>query len=245
MNRRSTHYVVLSALVLVSCAQVAVAQPAPSASSSPTTAPADADPHGASYEAIRVLVARSTKLNRIGWLEASTTFRPGHGLTYTVLREGGDKRIRNRVLRGVLDNEVRMSAPPQARRIAISDVNYHIVGDAASRTLRLAPRRKEPTLIEGTAQVDARGRLQKIEGRLAKSPSFWVRSVNVRRTYQAVGGHAMPVLVESVADVKLAGSCEFSMWIDYTAVDGIRVDRAATRPSLSGSEPSHLLIALN
>ena len=45
-------------------------------------------------------------------------------------------------------------------------------------------------------------------------------------------GHALPVRVESVADVKLAGSCEFSMWIDYTAVDGIRVDRAATRPSL-------------
>jgi hypothetical protein len=36
------------------------------------------------------------------------------------------------------------------------------------------------------------------------------------------------------------------MWIDYTDVDGIRVDGAATRPSLSGSEPpSHLLIALN
>ncbi len=58
-------------------------------------------------------------------------------------------------------------------------------------------------------------------------------------------GHALPVRVESVADVKLAGSCEFSMWIDYTAVDGIQVDRAATRPSLSGTEPSHLLIALN
>ena len=192
-----------------------------------------------------MLVARSTKLNKVGWLEASTTFRPGQGLTYTVLREGGDKRIRNRVLREVLDNEVKMSAPPEARRIAISDANYQIVGDAASRTLRLAPRRKETALIDGTAQVDARGRLQKIEGRLAKSPSFWVRSVNVRRTYQAVGGHAMPVRVESVADVKLAGSCEFSMWIDYTAVDGIRVDHAATRPSLSGSEPSHLLIALN
>lgn len=48
-----------------------------------------------------------------------------------------------------------------------------------------------------------------------QSPSFWVRSVSVRRTYQPVAGHALPVLVESVADVKLAGACEFSMWIDY------------------------------
>ena len=132
-----------------------------------------------------------------------------------------------------------MSTPPQATRIAISEANYHIVGDADRRTLRLAPRRKETTLIDGTAQVDARGRLQQVEGRLAKSPSFWVRSVTVRRTYQAVSGHALPVRVESVADVKLAGACEFSMWIDYTVVDGIRIDRVATRPRMSGSEPSH------
>ena len=246
MNRRATHNVVLSALVLVSCAEVASAQSAASASTPATTAPAGANASGTAYQAIRVLVARSTKLNRVGWMEASTTFRPGYGLTYTVLREGGDKRIRNRVLREVLENEVKMSTPPEARRIAISDANYHIVGDATGRTLRLAPRRKETTLIDGTAQVDARGRLQRVEGRLAKSPSFWVRSIVVRRIYQAVGGHSLPVRVESVADVKLAGSCEFSMWIDYTDVDGIRVEGAATRPSLSGSAPpSHLLIALN
>ncbi len=246
MNRRATYHAVISALVLVSCAEVASAQRATSTSApaSSAAAPAGTDANGASYQAIRVLVARSSKLNKVGWLEASTTFRPGFGMTYTVLREGGDKRIRTRVLREVLDNEVKMSTPPQASRMAISDANYQIVGDATGRTLRLAPRRKETTLIDGTAEVDAGGRLQKIEGRLAKSPSFWVRSVAVRRIYQAVAGHALPVRVESVADVKLAGSCQFSMWIDYTAVDGIQVDRAATRPSLSGT-PSHLLIALN
>ncbi len=246
MNGRPARYFALCILAVVSCAGVASAQ---LALSPPASAPVSAAPDGmttaTAYQAIRVLVARSTKLNRTGWLEATTTFRPGYGLTYTVLREGGDQRIRNRVLREVLEKEVRMSTPPQARRIAISEANYEIVGDATGRTLRLAPRRKEATLIDGTAHVDARGRLQKIEGRLAKSPSFWVRSVTVRRTYQAVGGHALPVRVDSVADVKLAGSCEFSMWIDYTAVDGVRIDRAATRPSLSGTEPSQLLIALH
>jgi len=245
MNRRPTRYIAVAALGLVSCAGVASAQRAPAPSVSPSASVPSEATGGAAYQAIRVLVARSTKLNKTGWLEAKTTFRPGYGLTYTVLREGGDQRIRNRVLREVLENEVKMSTPPQARRIAISEANYQIVGDVTGRTLRLAPRRKETTLIDGTAQVDARGRLQKIEGRLAKSPSFWVRSVTVRRTYQAVGGHALPVRVESVADVKLAGSCEFSMWIDYTNVDGVSVERAATRPSLSGTEPSHLLIALH
>jgi uncharacterized protein YebE (UPF0316 family) len=243
MHRHATHRTVIAAFALVSYAGVASAQltsPSP-----PAVTPAEMTAESASNQAIRVLVARSTKLNRIGWLEVSTTYRPGVGLTYTVLREGGDKRIRSRVLRQVLDTEVKMSTPPQSKRIAFSDDNYRIVGDAGGRTLRLAPRRNETALIDGTAQLDLRGRLQQVEGRLAKSPSFWVRSVTIRRTYQAVGGHALPVRVESVADVKLAGRCEFSMWIDYIAVDGLQVDQVATRPTLSESEASHLLIALN
>ena len=246
MHRHATHPTVIAAFALVSYAGVASAQltsPLPNAPTAST--PAEMTAEGASNQAIRVLVARSTKLNRIGWLEASTTFRPGVGLTYTVLREGGDKRIRTRVLRQVLDTEVKMSTAPQSSRIAFSDDNYRIVGDADGRTLRLAARRKETALIDGTVQLDSRGRLQQVEGRLAKSPSFWVRSVTIRRTYQAVGGHALPVRVESVADVKLAGRCEFSMWIDYIAVDGLQVDHVATRPSLSGSEGPSLLIALN
>jgi hypothetical protein len=239
MNRHRPRHLPLVAVALVFFAGVAHAQREQS-----VVTPAAVSLTSSAHTATRLLVARSAKLNRVGWLEATTTFTPGAGLTYTIIREGGDKRIRNRVLRQVLENEVEMSAPARALQLAISEANYHIVTDPAGGTLRLAPRRKEPTLIEGTAQVDARGRLQKVEGRLAKSPSFWVRSVKVRRTYQTVSGHALPVLVESVADVKLAGACEFSMWIDYTAVDGIRIDRVATRPPMPGSEPSQLLIAL-
>ena len=243
MNRRASCHIVLFTFAFASSPSVAGAQGA-----RPTPArefaPAAVALSTASYTATRMLVARSTKLNKLGWLEVETTFRAGRGLTYTVTREGGDKGIRNRVLRKALDNEVEMSAPARAQRMALTDANYQIAPDADRHTLRLAPRRKEPTLIDGTANVDARGRLMKVEGRLAKSPSFWVRSVTLRRIYRAVSGHALPVLVESVADVKFAGSCEFSMWIDYTSVDGQRVELASMRPTPSTSEPSPLLIAL-
>lgn len=245
MNRPASRHIVLLTLGLASSPSVASAQ---GARSTPvrevTPAPAAVVQSTASYTATRMLVARSAKLNKLGWLEAETTFRPGQGFTYTVTREGGDKGIRNRVLRKALDNEVEMSVPARAQRMALTDANYDIALHTDRQTLRLAPRRNEPTLIDGTARIDARGRLITVEGRLAKSPSFWVRSISVRRMYQAVSGHALPVLVESVADVKLAGSCEFSMWIDYTSVDGQRVERASTRPRPSTSEPSPLLIAL-
>ena len=131
-------------------------------------------------------MAWSTELNKTGGWKRRRHFA-GHGLTYTILREGGDQRIRNRVLREVLENEVKMSTAAASAAHRDPDATYQIVGDSTGRTLRLAPRRKETTLIDGTAQVDARGRLPNFEGRLAKSLLFWVRSVTVRRTYQAVG----------------------------------------------------------
>lgn len=220
---------------------VALAEPAPAAASRGATVVQSS----VGYTATRLLVARSEKLDRLGWLEAETTFQPGRGLTYTILREGGDRGIRNRVLRKVLENEVEMSAPAQAARMAISEANYELVSTGAHPTVRLAPLRKEQTLIDGTAVVDPRGRLVRVEGRLAKSPSFWVRSVRIRRDYEPIAGHALPVHVESTADVKLAGACEFAMWIDYTSVDGRRVHRAAARPfPTTAARPSPLLIAL-
>lgn len=246
MTRCTRRHVVLVGLALLSHAGVATAQKraaSPATSQWPAT-PLTATSDAAAQQATRVLVARSVKLNKVGWLEARSTFRPGVGLTYVVVREGGDAGIRNRVLRRVLDNEVEMSSPGRAPRMALSEVNYELRHDADGRTVRLAPRRKEATLIDGTARLDASGRLLTIEGRLAKSPSFWVRSVSVRRTYQTFDGRALPVLVESTADVRLAGACEFAMWIDYDAVDGRRVERATSSRLAAGAEPSRLLVAL-
>lgn len=220
---------------------VALAEPVPAAASPGATVIQSS----VGYTATRLLVARSEKLDRLGWLEAETTFQPGRGLTYTILREGGDRGIRNRVLRKVLENEAEMSAPARAARMAISEANYELVSSGAHATVRLTPLRREQTLIDGTAVIDPRGRLVRVEGRLAKSPSFWVRSVRIRRDYQPIAGHALPVHVESTADVKLAGACEFAMWIDYTTVDGRRLHRAAARPlPTTTARPSPLLIAL-
>ena len=194
------------------------------------------------HTATRLLVARSGKLDRLGWIEAESTYRPGEGMTYRILREGGDKRIRHRVLRKVLDSEVAMSAPHAAPRFALSSDNYRLQPDAGGR-VRLTPLRREPALVDGVAVVGPDGQLSTVEGRLARSPSFWVRSVRVSRTYQQVGGHSLPVHVESVADVRFAGPCEFSMWIDYSTVDGQPVRRAIARRQPPAGVVSSLLVA--
>ena len=93
--------------------------------------------------------------------------------------------------------------------------------------MQLTPRRRDSRLVLGSALLTANsGNLVRVEGRLSKSPSFWVRWVNVSRSYSPIGGAMMPVAIESTADVRIAGMSTFSMTYDYQMVDGHAVNAA-------------------
>ena len=94
--------------------------------------------------------------------------------------------------------------------------------------LRLKPRRSDPKLVEGTLTVSADGYPLVLEGRLVKSPSFWVRSVTVVKKFARIGGVSLPVAIESLADVKMVGKSSFSMRYTYSAVNGRSVGHTAS-----------------
>ena len=61
------------------------------------------------------------------------------------------------------------------------------LGEAA---LRLLPRRQDLLLVSGHAVVtDPEADLLRVEGRLAKTPSYWTRSVDVTRRYERHAGY--------------------------------------------------------
>jgi hypothetical protein len=67
------------------------------------------------------------------------------------------------------------------------------------------------------------GDLVRLEGKLSKSPSFWTRHVQIVRWYQRIVGVRMPVALESVANVVVAGRSTFRMSYEYESVNGQRV----------------------
>lgn len=178
-----------------------------------------------SYHARRRLDASSDKLQESAWLEAITEFDPAAGLRYQVVAEGGSERIRRRVLKSVLEAERETSIRGEWRKGNLSRSNYEFgYGGRVSEgilKLQLIPRRRDARLVLGSALVTAHsGDLVRVEGRLSKSPSFWVRWVNVSRSYSPIGGSMMPVGIESTADVRMAGLSKFSMTYDYQMVNG-------------------------
>ena len=175
------------------------------------------------YQAVRRLEASSSKLNESAWLEAFTQYTREGGFSYRVLSKGGSERILNRALMGVLESEKENTA--QWRKGALTSDNYDIIFDSRTADglikVQLNPRRRDSRLLEGAAWLTAQsGDLVRLEGRLSKSPSFWVRWVSVTRRYSLIRGMMMPAAVESTADVKIAGMSTFSMTYRYAFVDG-------------------------
>jgi len=177
------------------------------------------------YQARRRLEASSLKLKESAWMEVETQYDPAVGLTYSIVAQGGSERIRKRVLYAVLEAEQENSTHVEWRKGNLSRASYasDVGGHAGDGMLKmqLTPRRRDPRLVVGSALVTAKsGNLVRVEGRLSKSPSFWVRWVDVSRSYSLVGGAMMPVAIESTADVRIAGMSTFSMTYDYQMVNG-------------------------
>jgi hypothetical protein len=176
------------------------------------------------YQARRRMEASSSKLNESAWMEAITAYAPARGFTYQIVAQGGSERIRNRVLKKVLEAEQENSTPSEWSRSVLSRDNYEF--NLNGRTsdglvkVQLNPRRRDARLVNGVAALAHSGDLVKIEGRLSKSPSFWVRWVDVSRRYTHISGSVMPVSIESTADVRIAGVSKFAMSYEYHVIDG-------------------------
>jgi hypothetical protein len=183
------------------------------------------------YQARRRLEASSAKLKESAWMEVETQYDPATGLTYSIVAQGGSDRIRKRVLNAVLEAEQENSTHVEWRKGNLSRANYAFdfgghAGDGMLK-MQLTPRRRDTRLVVGSALVTAKsGNLVRVEGRLSKSPSFWVRWVDVSRSYSPIGGAMMPVAIESTADVRIAGMSTFSMTYDYQMVNGQAINAA-------------------
>jgi hypothetical protein len=177
------------------------------------------------YRAFRRLEAGISGSSRNGWLEAWTEFHPGTGLTVDVVGEGGHEYVRDKILRKMLLNEQQLIARGFPLRAALDAENYTfedggITGEGLQRVV-LKAARKFDGVVNGAVFIspDA-GYVTRIEGRLVKSPSFWVKDVDVTWQYEQIEGHVLPVQMTSTGRVRMIGQSTFRMSYDYVSIQG-------------------------
>lgn len=165
---------------------------------------------------------------RRGWVEAITEYSAAEGFRYRIIAEGGSEELRTRVLKAVLDGEHQASKVSEVERSALLPSNYRFAANGVDAdglaNILLTPRRKEPALISGTMFLRPDdGTLVRVQGRLAKSPSIWVESVEVIRTYKQFGGVVVPVTFQSKAQVRFLGEATLRETYAYSEIDGRRL----------------------
>jgi hypothetical protein len=175
------------------------------------------------YRAIRRLEAENG--SRHGWLEAVTEYSPDAGFEYEITAEGGSEYIRDKVLRAVLDGERDVIVQGEAARSALARSNYVFQADGVGADglakVLLSPKRKERMLLSGTMFLKpGDGELVRLQGRLARNPSFWVKNVDIVRTYERIGVAIVPTSLESRAELRLLGGATLRMTYKYLEVDG-------------------------
>ena len=181
----------------------------------------DSEPH--QYRALRRLEA-DAGVDRTAWLEAWTEYSPVSGFRYDIVSEGGSESVRSRVLRAVLQREKELVARGSTLVGSIEPANYVIepygFDPSGLAKLLLKARRKDELLLDGAMFLTPQeGDLVRVEGRLVKSPSFWIKKVDVVRHYRRIQNLRLPVMVESTAHVRFVGPANFRMTYRYVEVD--------------------------
>ncbi len=177
------------------------------------------------YRAFRRLEGGLVNSNKQGWIEVWTEYRPGAGMTFEVVRSGGYGYVRDKVLPGMLESEQELLLENKPLRAPLVARNYIIedggMTEAGLPRLLLRPARKSDGIVRGTALIEPEsGSIARIEGRLVKSPSFWIRDVDVTWRFIRAGDKIVPVELSSNARVRFYGRSMFRMTYDYVSIDG-------------------------
>lgn len=146
---------------------------------------------------------------------ADITFVPPDRKTFTIEKaEGSDRGVN--VVKKVLKHEADAAEhdPNQDPPGAICRRNYKFAllgeGEVAGQPswiLELNPLRDDTTLIRGKAWVDKNTYLvHRIEGELAKNPSWWLKRVYTTISFGNAAGMWLQIGTRAVADVRMFGT---------------------------------------
>jgi hypothetical protein len=192
------------------------------------------------YRALRRMEAHNQHFGANAWMDVWTEADEAGGFRYQVAAEGGSGYIRRRVFLAALEGEKKLWLEGEPKRAQFNHANYSFTDngrvDGGLASLAISPKRKDVLLVNGWLFVKQEdGDLVRIEGQLSKAPSFWTRRVEVVRRYGRVGDAHVPLEIESVAQVLIAGRSTFRMTYEYETINGRHV--GDPKPRISAKDP--------
>jgi hypothetical protein len=166
---------------------------------------------------------------------------------FSILSEKGSRAIRNHVFRRILREEAKASRRGTRKTALLTPANYmfqimgeQTIGSGPAYVIAVSPKSVNKYSIEGTIWVDASDySIVRVEGQPARTPSFWVRSVQFVHTYQKVGKFWLASSTLTKSRIWIFGEAQLTIQdFNYTLAPPLdNATRAAMDLHLGGLQP--------
>lgn len=167
----------------------------------------------AGYTAATVIRAELPDNAQHGEFELERHYTAPRTLTFKALRFIGDGFVKTNVIARILQSEVDHVQKDDPAVTALRPANYKFAykgtvqeGDRALHMFQVKPRKKRAGLFKGHIFLDAStGSLVRAQGRVAKSPSLFVKKIDFVQEFADINGFMLPVHMHSEAKAALVG----------------------------------------
>lgn len=142
---------------------------------------------------------------------AEVSFVPPTSQEFKITESNGNSRGET-VVRRILESEQKDAESGQARgAVTSNNYDFTLLGEQPldghpCYVLGLKPKRKEKNLLIGSAWVDKDTYLvRRVQGQMAKMPSWWMKSVEVTLDFGEAGGMWLHTGTRAKAEVRMLG----------------------------------------
>lgn len=193
------------------------------------------------YTAVRRYVLENQRYHKQAEMLVRITCLQDGSKQFETLSATGWGGARKHVFTRLLEAETEASRPGVRERSRIIPENYafemvraEYVDGRPAYVMVIAPKTPNKYLMQGRIWIDAEDyAIVRIEGKPAKNPSFWIKSVHFVHNYEKRESFWFPVSDRSVTDARIFGSTEVT--IEYFAYEpntsALSASRAPIRTS--------------
>lgn len=165
------------------------------------------------YNDITTIEAELPQAAKKGRFRLMRMFSAPKSLAFKAVDFVGDGFVKTNVIARLLQSEVDHVQKGEADSTAITAANYKFsykgtdaLAGAPVHVFQVKPRKKRPGLFKGKIYLDVyTGEIRRAEGRMVKSPSFFIKNIEFTQDYARVGEFNLVSHIHSIADTRVIG----------------------------------------
>jgi len=144
-----------------------------------------------------------------GAIKVAIEHRAPREVTFKIVESTGG--MAEHAVRKALEKEAQLARTPEVSEITPRNYSFELLGkqrlpQGDCHVLKITPHEKDKDLLDGRVWVDvATYQIRRVEGRVSKSPSFWVRQLDLVINFGEVNGIWLKTSSDAVAHIRWAG----------------------------------------